>query len=98
MKTGKGLNRYFPKYAHQKYDEGSVRSDLKNSTPSPWKRRKTTSSAFFCATGAWLLKTEFNEFEQIQNYQIQIFGWVRMFVSKNEQNVWQMTWLTTMAG
>ena len=24
----------------------------KNSTPSPWKRRKTTSSAIFCATGA----------------------------------------------
>ena len=24
----------------------------KNSTPSPWKRRKTTSFAIFCATGA----------------------------------------------
>ena len=24
----------------------------KNSTPPPWKRRKTTSSAIFCATGA----------------------------------------------
>ena len=28
-----------------------MRSDLKNSTPSPWKRRKITSSATFCATG-----------------------------------------------
>ena len=25
----------------------------KNSTPSPWKRQKTTSSAVFCATGVW---------------------------------------------
>ena len=24
----------------------------KNSTPSPWKHRKATSSAIFCATGA----------------------------------------------
>ena len=24
----------------------------KNSTPSPWKRRKTNSSAIFCGTGA----------------------------------------------
>ena len=30
-------------------EEGS-RSDLKNLAPSPWKRRKTTSSATFCAT------------------------------------------------
>ena len=31
-----------------------ILTDLKkNSTPSPWKCRKTTSSAFFCATGAW---------------------------------------------
>ena len=28
----------------------------KNSTPSPWKYRKTTTSALFCATGAWGLK------------------------------------------
>ena len=33
-----------------------MRSDLKNSTPSPWKRRKTSSSATFCATGVWGLK------------------------------------------
>ena len=26
---------------------------IKNSTPSPRKRRKTTSSAIFCATSAW---------------------------------------------
>ena len=30
-----------------------MRSDLKNSIPSSWKRRKTTSSATFCATGMW---------------------------------------------
>ena len=37
--------------AHQKSEEESVRSDLrKNSTLSPWKRRKTTSSAIFCGT------------------------------------------------
>ena len=49
----KGLNRYFSKDTHQKSNEGSVRSDLtKNSTPSPWKCRKTTLSAIFRATGA----------------------------------------------
>ena len=36
---------------------GSVRSDLKKSTPSPRKRRKTISSANFCAAGAWGLKS-----------------------------------------
>ena len=25
----------------------------KNSTPSPWKRRKTSQSAIFCTTGVW---------------------------------------------
>ena len=49
----KGLNWYFPKDAIWR---GSVRSDLKNSTPSPWKRWKTTSSATFCATGVWGLR------------------------------------------
>ena len=35
-------------------------SDLKkNSTPSPWKRRKPTSSATFCATGVWGLTSFF---------------------------------------
>ena len=28
----------------------------KNSTSSPWKRRKTSPSAIFCATGAWGLR------------------------------------------
>ena len=37
--------------------EGGQRGPIyKNSTPSPWKRRKITSSATFCATGAWGLK------------------------------------------
>ena len=41
----KGLNRYFQKNAHQKSDRGSeVR--FKNSTPSPWKRRKTSHTQF----------------------------------------------------
>ena len=36
--------------------EGSVKSDLKNSTSLPWKRRKTISFATFCATGVWGLR------------------------------------------
>ena len=32
----------------------------KNSTPSPWKRQKTTSSAIFRATGAWGLSFLFD--------------------------------------
>ena len=31
----KGLNRYFPKDARKKSEGGSVRSDLKKTTPSP---------------------------------------------------------------
>ena len=38
---------------------GSVRSDLKNSTPSPLKHRKTTSYAIFCATGTWGLSFDY---------------------------------------
>ena len=37
----------------------------KNSTPSPWKRRKTTSSATFYATGAWGLSNFFLNFHRI---------------------------------
>ena len=51
------MNWYFPKDAYQKSD-GFSEVRLKKSTPSPWKRRKTTSSATFCATGAWGLRTK----------------------------------------
>ena len=36
---------------HIKNLRGVSEVDLKKSTASPWKRRKTTSSAIFCATG-----------------------------------------------
>ena len=50
-----GLKLAFAKRCASKiWREGSVRFDLKkNSTPSPWKRRKKISSATFCATGVW---------------------------------------------
>ena len=54
MKSGK-VKSVFSKRCASKIWGGSVRSDLKNSTPSPWKRRKNNSSAIFCATGAWRL-------------------------------------------
>ena len=57
------LKLVFSKRCVSKIWGGSVRSGLKilglkinlhtHSTPSPWKRRKTTSSAILCATGAW---------------------------------------------
>ena len=39
-----------------------IMSDLKKSTPSPWKRRKTTSSAISCATGVWGLRQKVLDF------------------------------------
>ena len=49
----KGLNLFFPKDLHQKSEGVNEVRFKKNSTPSPWKRRKTTSSATLCATGVW---------------------------------------------
>ena len=50
----------------------SVRSYLKNSTPSPWKCRKSTSSTTFCATGVWglikLCNRELGSFEFILSF------------------------------
>ena len=49
----KSLNSYFTKDAHQKSEGGGHWGPIKKkSSPSPWKRRKTTS-ATFCATGVW---------------------------------------------
>ena len=50
----KGLKSVFSERFASKIWGGVSEVQLKeNSTPSPWKRRKTTSSAIFCATSAW---------------------------------------------
>ena len=49
-----GLKLVFSKRCASKIWWGVSEVRLKKySNPSPWKRRKTTSSAVFCATGAW---------------------------------------------
>ena len=54
----KGLKLLFSKRCASKIWWGVSEVRLKkSSTFSLWKRRKTTSSAIFCATGVWGLKT-----------------------------------------
>ena len=55
-----GLKSIFSKRCASKSERGQWGPIKKNSTPSPWKRRKTTSSAIFCATSAWGLTVLFN--------------------------------------
>ena len=57
--------------------EGQWGPILKNLTPSPWKRRKTTLSAIFCATGAWGLTFRFKLF-----WPWQLVGEVEIFAVK----------------
>ena len=56
---------------------GSIK---KNSTPSPWKRRKTTSSAIINATGVWGLITYYrlplNFFRSSQKSESRPFGFL----------------------
>ena len=59
----KGLNRYFSKDAHQKSEVGQWGPIQKNSTPSPWKRRKTTSSAIL-RNGRLRVKMQMINFEK----------------------------------
>ena len=54
----------------------------KNSTPSPWKRRKTTSSAILRATGAWVL-----------NYKRQIFYLKKTKNASTSHVFWSFDWL-----
>ena len=51
-----GLKSVFSKRCASKILGGQWGPILKNSSPSPWKLRKTTSSAIFCTTGAWGFK------------------------------------------
>ena len=52
MKAGRDYICIFQKMRLENLrGRGAVRSDLKDSTPSPGERRKTTSSAAFCVTG-----------------------------------------------
>ena len=56
-----GLKLVFSKrYASKIWRGVSEVRFKKNSTPSPWKRRKTTLSAIFCATSAWGLRSNFH--------------------------------------
>ena len=87
-KIWKGLNRYFPKAAHLKSEEGQWGPIKKNSTPSPWKRRKTISSAFFCASGAWWLKCSKNKRHYNIMYDIIVHdeGFIFWFHLSRQQN------------
>ena len=53
MKSGRAKIGIFQKMRIKNLRGVSQVRFKKNSTPSPWKHRKTTSSAIFCATGAW---------------------------------------------
>ena len=54
---------------------------LKNSTPSPWKPRKTSSSAVFCAKGVWGLNSLDEEFQNSQTFQsFKLYFWYVYFL------------------
>ena len=57
---------------------------LKNSTSSPWKCRKTTSSAVFCATGAWVLRNEF--FSRARNW----FSKILIIIKDQFYGLWSL--------
>ena len=75
-----GLKLVFSKDGHQKSERGQWNPNMKKkSTFSPWKRRKTTSSAFLCATSAWGLRNFFSvefEFFVLRAFYVEIFIWI----------------------
>ena len=77
IKAGRAKIGIFQKMRNKNLMGGQWGTILKNSTPSPWKRRITTSSAIFCATGAWgliLLKfsitSKLYDFDEIFHYHL----------------------------
>ena len=69
---------------------GSVRSDLKNSTPSPRKRRKTTSSGISWATGAWgltILLLNLTSLGTAENFPSTLFKSISLYECKAELNL-----------
>ena len=64
MKSGRGWICIFERMRikNLRGGGGQLGPIRKNSTPSPWKLRKTTSSAFFCASGALGLTTSNGSF------------------------------------
>ena len=53
MKSERALIGIFQKMRIKNLRAVSEVRFKKKSTPSPWKRQKTTTSAIVCATGAW---------------------------------------------
>ena len=82
MKAGKAKIGIFQKMRIKNLRGASEVRLKKNSTLSPWKRRKTTSSVTFCATSAWgLTHMKFKclmPFEKVFIYDLKfIKGFIR---------------------